>query len=80
MASELSDTFRRHVCQTSDAPMGLVVERARGATVYTRDGRQYLDFLAGIGVNNVGHAHPAVVAAVQEQAGKYLHAMVYGEY
>ena len=60
--------------------MGLEVVRAGGATVYTRDGREYLDFLAGIGVNNVGHSHPDVVAAVQEQAGKYLHAMVYGEY
>jgi acetylornithine/succinyldiaminopimelate/putrescine aminotransferase len=40
----------------------------------------FLDFLSGIGVNNVGHAHPAVVRAVQEQAERYLHAMVYGEY
>jgi acetylornithine/succinyldiaminopimelate/putrescine aminotransferase len=60
--------------------MGLEVERARGATLVTRDGRRYIDLLAGIGVNNVGHAHPAVVAAVQGQAEKYLHAMVYGEY
>ena len=80
MASELAINFRKHVCQTSDAPMGLEVVRAQGATVYTRDGREYLDFLAGIGVNNVGHSHPDVVAAVQEQAGKYLHTMVYGEY
>jgi len=57
-----------------------VIDRARGATLYTRDGRTFIDLLAGIAVNNVGHAHPAVVAAVQEQAEKYLHAMVYGEY
>jgi acetylornithine/succinyldiaminopimelate/putrescine aminotransferase len=56
------------------------VVRARGATIFTRDGREYVDFLAGIGVNHVGHAHPAVVAAIQQQAEKYLHAMVYGEY
>jgi len=80
MQSDLSESFRRFVCQTSDSPMGLVVERAAGATVFTRDGRSFVDLLAGIGVNNVGHAHPAVVAAVQEQAGRYLHAMVYGEY
>ncbi|HTE19894.1 MAG TPA: aspartate aminotransferase family protein, partial [Armatimonadota bacterium] len=70
----------RHVCQTSDSAMGLEVESARGATIRTRDGRSFVDLLAGIGVNNVGHAHPEVVAAVQAQAAKYLHAMVYGEY
>lgn len=76
----LSLDFKRHVCQTSDAPLGLEVESARGATIVTRDGRSFVDLLAGIGVNAVGHAHPEVVAAVQEQAVKYMHAMVYGEY
>src|SRR5262249_62262441 len=76
----LADLFHRHVCQTSDSPLGLEVAEARGATVITRDGRRYVDFLAGIAVNNVGHAHPAVVEAIREQAGRYLHAMVYGEY
>ncbi len=80
MNDDLSRSFLRHVCQTSPAPMGLRVERARGATVTTTDGREFIDFLAGIAVNAVGHAHPAVVAAVQEQAERYLHAMVYGEY
>ncbi|MFN3648199.1 MAG: aspartate aminotransferase family protein [Armatimonadota bacterium] len=80
MSSDLSESFRRHVCQTSDSPIGLQVVSARGATLRTSDGREWIDFLAGIGVNNVGHAHPAVVAAIQEQAGRYLHAMVYGEY
>lgn len=80
MPAPLFESFKQHVCQTSDSPMGLAVDRAQGATIHTRDGRSYVDFLAGIGVNNVGHAHPAVVAAVQEQAGRYLHAMVYGEY
>jgi acetylornithine/succinyldiaminopimelate/putrescine aminotransferase len=60
--------------------LGLEVVRARSATVYTYDGREYIDLLAGIGVNHVGHAHPAVVAAIQDQAERYLHAMVYGEY
>ncbi len=76
----LEEAFRRHLCQTSDQPLGLVVDRALGATIWTRDGREFIDFLAGIGVNNVGHAHPAVVAAIREQSERYLHAMVYGEY
>jgi acetylornithine/N-succinyldiaminopimelate aminotransferase len=77
---DLNTLFRRHLCQTSDSPMGLVVERAHGAKVFTRDGREYLDFMSGICVANVGHTHPDVVAAVQRQAAEYLHVMVYGEY
>jgi acetylornithine/N-succinyldiaminopimelate aminotransferase len=76
----LTELFRRHVCQTSPGPLGLEIESASGATIRTRDGREYIDLLAGIAVNNVGHAHPRVVAAIREQAGRYLHAMVYGEY
>lgn len=71
--------FLRHVCQTSDAPLALVVARAAGASVWDVEGREYLDLLSGIGVANVGHAHPEVVAAVQAQAARYLHVMVYGE-
>jgi acetylornithine/succinyldiaminopimelate/putrescine aminotransferase len=74
------ETFRRHVAQTSPSPLALEIARAEGSTVVDVSGRRYLDFLAGIGVANVGHAHPEVVAAVREQAGRYLHAMVYGEY
>lgn len=80
MTLPLREAFLRHVCQTSDEPLGLDIESASGSTIRTRDGREFIDFLAGIGVNNVGHAHPAVVEAIREQAGRYLHAMVYGEY
>lgn len=79
MTDDLRTLFTRHVCQTSDGPMGIVVERARGATVWDRDGREWLDLLAGMGVANVGHTHPEVVAAVQAQAARHLHVMVYGE-
>lgn len=79
-SEELRQLFLRHVCQTSDEPIGLVVERARGSFVYTVDGEAYLDFMSGIAVCNIGHTHPKVVSAVIEQAQKYLHVMVYGEY
>ncbi|MGH7896560.1 MAG: aspartate aminotransferase family protein [Candidatus Binatia bacterium] len=78
--SELGELFRRHVCQTSTSPLGLEIARAAGATVVDRSGREYLDFLSGMGVATIGHGRPEVVAAVREQAGRYLHAMVYGEY
>jgi 4-aminobutyrate aminotransferase len=51
----------------------LVVERGEGSWLITRDGERYLDYSSGIGVVNTGHAHPRVVAAIQEQAGKLLH-------
>jgi acetylornithine/N-succinyldiaminopimelate aminotransferase len=78
--SDLDALFRRHVCLTSDDPMGLVVARARGSTVWDADGNAYLDLLAGMGVANVGHAHPEVLAAVRAQAERHLHVMVYGEF
>jgi acetylornithine/N-succinyldiaminopimelate aminotransferase len=80
VSDDLSALFLRHVCQTSDAPMGLVVARASGSTVWDADGNAYLDLLAGMGVANVGHTHPEVVAAVRAQAERHLHVMVYGEF
>jgi 4-aminobutyrate aminotransferase len=52
----------------------IVVDHALGAELWDEAGRRYLDFTAGIAVANTGHCHPRVVAAVQEQAGKILHA------
>ncbi len=51
----------------------LEVERAEGCRVFTKDGKVYLDFLAGIAVNALGHSHPKVVDAVCKQAQKYMH-------
>jgi acetylornithine/N-succinyldiaminopimelate aminotransferase len=75
----LQRDFLRHVCQTSTAPLGLAVARAEGVRIWDVDGREYLDLLAGMGVANVGHCNPEVVAAVQRQAERYLHVLVYGE-
>ena len=79
MSDDLTALFRRHVCQTSDSPMGVVVARALGSTVWDTAGTAYLDLLAGMGVANVGHTHPDVVAAVRAQLDRHLHVMVYGE-
>ncbi|WP_454683568.1 acetylornithine transaminase [Ancylobacter moscoviensis] len=51
----------------------LVFERGEGAWLFTKDGQRYLDFTAGIAVNVLGHAHPHLVAALTEQAGKLWH-------
>jgi len=57
----------------------LEVARAEGVFFYTPEGKRYYDLVSGVSVNNVGHANPAVVAAVQQQAADYMHIMVYGE-
>lgn len=51
----------------------LVADCGEGCWLLDIDGKQYLDFLAGVAVNNLGHCHPKVVRAIQEQAGKLLH-------
>src|SRR5690606_8706347 len=51
----------------------LVVDCAEGSEVWDVDGRRYIDFMAGIGVHNVGHRHPKVEAAVKEQVEKFWH-------
>ena len=51
----------------------LVVERGEGSWLVTSEGDRYLDYTSGIGVTNTGHAHPRVVAAIQDQAAKLLH-------
>jgi acetylornithine/succinyldiaminopimelate/putrescine aminotransferase len=79
VTDDLAALFRRHVCQTSATPLGIVVARAAGSTVWDASGRAYLDLLAGMGVANVGHTHPEVVAAVRAQLERHLHVMVYGE-
>lgn len=75
----LNEDFFRFVCQTSPAPLGLEVVRAEGTRIWDSSGRDYLDLLSGMGVASVGHRNPDVVAAVKEQADRYLHTLVYGE-
>jgi acetylornithine/N-succinyldiaminopimelate aminotransferase len=72
--------FLRHIAQTSESPLLIEVARAEGCHIYSPDGRRFLDLISGIGVSNVGHCAPEVVQAVQEQAARYMHTMVYGEF
>jgi acetylornithine/succinyldiaminopimelate/putrescine aminotransferase len=72
--------FLQHVAQTSTAPLGIEMVEAKGVTLTDVDGKTYTDFIAGFSVCNIGHSHPEVVKAVQEQAAKYMHLIVYGEF
>lgn len=72
--------FFQYQAQTTQFASGFEVARAEGNYIYGTDGKKYLDFVAGVSANTLGHSHPKVVSAIKEQADKYLHVMVYGEY
>src|SRR6266516_199782 len=51
----------------------LALRRGKGAYVYDLDGKRYLDFITGIGVNALGHAHPRIVKVIRDQAALLIH-------
>lgn len=69
--TNLKELHQQYVMPTY-AP-GLTLVRGEGAVVWDDAGREYLDFSSGIAVCGTGHCHPAVVAAIREQAGKLIH-------
>ena len=71
-AQSVMDLEREHVLQTY-ARYPLVIVRGKGCHVYDSEGKRYLDFISGIGVNALGHGHPRIVQAIREQAGVLLH-------
>lgn len=76
----MKEEFLQYQAPTSLYPLGLEVERAEGSYIYDTQGKAYLDFVAGVSACTLGHCHPKVVKAIQEQVSKYMHVMVYGEY
>lgn len=74
------ELFLKHVAQTSPAPLALEIAKAEGCRMWDADGKEYIDLIAGISVCNVGHRHPKVLAAIQDQLNKYMHLIVYGEF
>jgi acetylornithine/succinyldiaminopimelate/putrescine aminotransferase len=72
--------FLNHIAQTSETPLALEIERAEGVYLIDSSGKKYIDLISGISVSNVGHRHPRVIQAIQQQLDKYMHLMVYGEY
>jgi acetylornithine/N-succinyldiaminopimelate aminotransferase len=70
--SELQELERTSVIH-SYARFPVEFVRGEGARLWDADGEEYLDFLCGISVTNIGHCHPRVVAAVREQVGRLMH-------
>ena len=72
--------FFQHLAQTSDKPIGIEVATANGIYIHDVAGKAFIDMIAGFSVCNIGHSHPAVIKAIQEQVEKYMHVIVYGEF
>jgi len=72
--------FLQHVAQTSAAPIGIEMVKAEGIYLFDVDGKKYFDAISGFSVANIGHSHPKVVDAVQQQAAQFMHLIVYGEF
>ena len=72
--------FKKYQAQTTPYPLAVEVSHAKGSYIYDKHGKAYLDFVAGVSACGLGHGHHKIVEAIKEQAEKYLHVMVYGEY
>ena len=78
---EISERERRFLIQTYDR-YPVAIERGKGVFLYDLEGKRYLDFVAGLGVNALGHAHPRIVKVTREQAARVIHLsnLYYNEY
>src|SRR5678809_499190 len=74
------EIFLQHIAQTSTAPIGLEIVSAKGIYQYDTKGKAYIDLISGFSVANIGHSHPKIIEAVQKQAARYMHLIVYGEF
>ncbi len=75
-----SKDFLKYQGQTSPFPFLLEIDRAEGIFIYDKSGKAFMDMIAGVAVNNIGHNHPKVIQAIKEQVDRHLHVMVYGEF
>lgn len=76
----MKEDFFKYQAQTTPHPLALEISHAKGSYIYDIDGNAHLDFVAGVSACSLGHCHPAVIKAIEEQLQKYMHVMVYGEY
>jgi predicted acetylornithine/succinylornithine family transaminase len=81
LTQEIIDRERQFLLPTYNR-YPIALERGKGVFLYDCEGRRYLDFVAGLGVNALGHAHPRVVKAIREQAARAIHFsnLYYNEY
>lgn len=72
--------FFTYQAQTSPHPLAIEISRAKGSYIFDTNNKSYLDFVAGVSANSLGHNHPKVTKAIKKQLNLYSHVMVYGEF
>ena len=76
----VKNDFLTYQAQTSPYPLSIEIKKAKGSYIFDNNGKKYLDFVAGVSANSLGHQHPKVTRAIKKQLNKYTHVMVYGEF
>ena len=76
----MKSDFFTYQAQTSPHPLALEISHANGSYVCDTNNKPYLDFIAGVSANTLGHQHPAISEAIKNQIDAYSHVMVYGEF
>ncbi|WP_442266729.1 aspartate aminotransferase family protein [Tenacibaculum sp. ZS6-P6] len=72
--------FLKYQGQTTPHPLSIEISHASGSYIYSNDNKTYLDFVAGVSANSLGHNNLIVNNAIKEQIDQYTHVMVYGEF
>ena len=78
--SKAFNIFKKYQAQTFPYPSCLEIETAKGSYIKDVNGKQYLDFVAGVSACTLGHSNDIIINAIKDQLDKYTHVMVYGEY
>jgi acetylornithine/succinyldiaminopimelate/putrescine aminotransferase len=76
----MKSDFLKYQAQTSTHPLSIEISHANGSYIYDTSNKKYLDFVAGVSANSLGHNHPKVTKAIKDQIDSYTHVMVYGEF
>ncbi len=74
------ELFFQYQSQISENPIGLEISHAKGIYIYDKEGKKYIDLVAGVSACTLGHSNKKILQSIKEQLSKYLHVMVYGEY
>lgn len=76
----MKSDFIKYQAQTTPHPLLLEIKKAKGSYIYDKSNKAYLDFIAGVSANTLGHQPAPVIKAIKDQVDRYMHVMVYGEF
>ena len=76
----MQSDFFKYQAQTTPHPLAIEISHAKGSYIYDSKGKKYLDFVAGVSANSLGHNPIEIRRAIYKQLDKYAHVMVYGEF